>query len=195
MSEVNFTIERDLNEAQAMCKALIPYVYEDTLYGKLGGSLPSLTLGALLMRLRRLRFLRDKMSSAQLEKLAAAESQHKAVLNEWRLNYEKKLVREAISRLDAIKPYFDEWHDNARAAANAYLPEALRRTIVQEIIATLETLRVENDDLWVKQRKIDTDLRRLLRPSEFIWAQALEPVYPAEVFWWLYHKPSPDDAF
>jgi len=59
MSETSFTIGRDLDEALAMAKALVPYVYEETLYKNIGGgsfsggALPSLTIGALLLRLRR----------------------------------------------------------------------------------------------------------------------------------------------
>ena len=63
MAETNFTIERDLNEARIMAEALVPYAYEDTLYAKIGGgfglkgAIPALTVGALLLRIRRLQAL------------------------------------------------------------------------------------------------------------------------------------------
>ena len=50
MAEQKFSIERDVKEAQAMAAALVPYVYEDELYGRIGMNMPSLTIGALLMR-------------------------------------------------------------------------------------------------------------------------------------------------
>jgi hypothetical protein len=54
-------LERDLNEARDMANGLADYVRGDQLYGSVGGGLfgsgnkPALTVGALLLRLRRLR--------------------------------------------------------------------------------------------------------------------------------------------
>src|SRR3990172_2368406 len=110
-----YSIDRDLKETEAMAGALASYVRSDELYGRVGSGgmfagrdMPSLTVGALLMRLRRLNALRDEMTDSQVARLKKAESQHGAVSNEWRRHYQQKMLREANSRLDAMSAFFDE---------------------------------------------------------------------------------------
>ena len=61
MGETNYDRSKDLNEARKMADSLEPYVLGDQVYGSVGGgfftggNMPSLTIGALLMRVRRLR--------------------------------------------------------------------------------------------------------------------------------------------
>jgi hypothetical protein len=142
------------------------------------------------MRLRRLRVLRDQMTPAQQAKLDEIEKQHEAVRKEWRTHYENKLLKEAISRLDAMRGYFEEIRDSPNMAVGAYKPEALRRTIVQDILAALDEWGIKSADLDSKVRVADSTLRSVgLQQSEFIWPAALEPAYPQRVYWWLYSKP------
>ena len=196
MSETTYTIERDLREARAMADALIPYVHENRLYGTVGGGgmfgggkMPSLTIGALLMRLRRLRALEDRLTDSQRAALAEIEARHEEVRKEWTVLYTEKLNQEANSRLKAMAQFFEECDDSPRICPNIYLPETLRRTIVQDITAALDTLGAESTDLSRAIRGVDGKLRRFTEPSEFVWAQALEAAYPREVYWWLYAKP------
>lgn len=196
MSETGFTIERDLREARAMANGLIPYVHENRLYGTVGGgglfgggTMPSLTIGALLMRLRRLRALEDQLSEAQRASLADIEARHEDVRKEWTVHYTEKLNQEARSRLKAMAQFFEECDDNPRICPNIYLPETLRRTIVQDIAAALDAMGAESADLDREIRGVDGKLRRFTEPSEFVWARALEPAYPRDVYWWLYAKP------
>jgi hypothetical protein len=189
MSEQNYSIDRDLKEAAAMANALIPYVYDDRMYVTVGGNIPSFTLGALLLRLRRLRALRNEMTSNQQSKLAEIESQHDSVLKEWHNAYAKKIAREALSRLEMMDHYFEECRENPRIASSAYSPEALRRTIVEEIALMLHQLRADSPEFDLKRKKTDSQLRQYVRPSDFIWSPMLQPIYPQDTFWWLYHKP------
>jgi hypothetical protein len=189
MSETVYAIDKDLKEAQAMAKGLVPYVYENELYGKMSGSMPSLTVGALLLRLRRLRELQADMSDSQLAQLADIEARHDAVRRDWAVAYEGKLVREATSRLDSMRAYFDECAQSRQLCAGAYLPEALKRTMVEEIRLTMKAHNLHSAELDGKVRSTDSHLRRYIQPSEFIWAAVLEPVYPQDTFWWLYNRP------
>jgi hypothetical protein len=197
VSETIYDLARDLREAQAMANALVPYVHEDALYGRVGGrglfsasAMPSLTIGALLMRVRRLRALEARLSAPERETLKAVEAQIESVRQTWTLHFSEKLVKEANSRLRAIEQYFKECEDDPRLCAGAYLPEALRRTIVQEIAAALESYDLPVTDLQRSMRLVDGKLRRHTEPSAFIWAAALQPVYPDPPFWWLYAKPA-----
>jgi len=185
MSEQNYSIERDLKELETMVASLVPYVYEDELYGRVGMNMPSLTLGAVLLRLRRLRALTSRLTREQLATLHQLETQVHSVSQEWDNHYQKKLAREADARLRDIMTYTREWNDSPRSFANSYMPEALRRTMIQEILSALH-----NDaGLAARVKQVDSALRRYLQDSDFIWAEILKPVYPADTFWWLYKRP------
>ena len=190
MSEQNYSIDRDLKEAAAMAKELVPYVYDDRMYVTVGSSIPSFTLGALLLRLRRLRALRSEMTPGEQNKLAEIETQHDSALKEWRNAYLKKITREAQSRLEMMSQFFEEVRENPRFAKSAYSPEALRRTIVEEIALMLHDVGADSADLDLKRKRIDSQLRQYVRPADFTWSPMLQRVYPRDTFWWLYHKPS-----
>ena len=80
MSEQIFSADTDLKEAQAMTNALEGYLLGDELYGRVGsgglfggGKMPALTIGALLLRLRRLRVLADRLTPQQRSMLAPTQ--------------------------------------------------------------------------------------------------------------------------
>ncbi|MBL8130969.1 MAG: hypothetical protein JNL42_03855 [Anaerolineae bacterium] len=195
MSETLYSAERDLKEARAMVEGLADYVQEEPLYGRTrggmfgSGSMPALTIGALQMRLRRLRALDLGLSPAQRDQLSQIERQHDAARSEWRNHYLEKMHREGESRLKAMNTFFEECLDDPRQCPNIYLPEALRRTIVQEIALALTHMGEGHDELIKAMRRVDGKLRSVVQPCEFVWAAELETVYPAAEFWWLHAKP------
>lgn len=194
MSELKVNLERDLKEAADMAAGLADYLRGDQVYGSVGGMFgsgtqPALTIGALLLRLRRLRALSDSLTDGQRQQLTTVETQHEAIQREWSVHYEEKLLREANSRLDAMRAYFEECSQSPRQCANSYLPEALRRTIVQELVIAMDALNVASEDLNRKARDTDGKLRRYVQASDFVWAQEFVPVYPRADFWWLYMRP------
>ena len=190
MTEQNYSIERDLKELQAMAAALVPYVYEDELYGRVGMNMPSLTVGAVLMRLNRLRKLASQLTPDQRTALDQAEAQVSEVRKEWGSHFEKKLLREGEARLRDIMTYAREAKESLRTVANAYLPEALRRTMIQEIMEALPN----DSELVSTARQTDSTLKNYLEDADFIWAAALKPIYPADKYWWLYKRPRKPDS-
>lgn len=195
MSET-YDLERDLREAEAMAESLVPYVHNEPLYGSVGGfgffapsTMPSLTIGALLMRLRRLNALCDQMNESQEKRLDAAAQRNADVYSEWKVHYHKKLIREANSRLDAMKTFFDECRSNPPLCGQIYRPEVMRRTIVEEIFTAMDELGINDEALSNKANATDSQLRRFVRSSDFIWDRQLQSVYPEYKFWWLYHHP------
>lgn len=197
---INYSLQQDLKETLAMAEALDEYIRQDQLYGNIGGglfsggSLPKLTVGALLMRLRRLRVLSPDLDDRQLKTLDRAEGLHEQVQNEWSVHYQGKLLQEANSRLKSIKQFFDECYDDMRLCASVYGPEALRRTIVQEILREMAQLNIVSIDVDATARETDVKLRGLVKSSDFLWAERLIPAYPAKEFWWLYHRPPQTEA-
>jgi hypothetical protein len=189
MTEQNYSIDRDLKEAQTMLKAMVPYIYEGELYGKLGMNMPSLTPGALLLRLNRLRALHDRLTPAQASTLEKLEAEQEALRKEWSTHYQKKLQQEIEARARDISIYAKECDDDPRTCANSYMPEALRRTIIQEITGVFPDSELQSSGLGAKIKQADSSLRRFVRASSFVWDDALKPVYPQETYWWLYNRP------
>lgn len=200
MTEINYSLDRDLSEANALAEALDTYVNGDDLYGTVSGlyatapDMPSVTIGGLLMRLRRLKELEDRMSAAQKGILTNAEIQHADVRQKQAGRYHEKVVNEAGARLRSLEAFFAECEDDPQACAESYLPEAQRRTIVQEIVNALEryNLPLIHFDDTLRQR--DAQLRRFTEPSDFIWSAELQPAYPEDVYWWLYARPKVSEA-
>lgn len=195
-----YSLDTDLKEAKAMADALENYVRGDTLYGSASGgffsSMPSLTVGALVMRLRRLDAQRDQMQDRQRKTLDAAVERYESVAREWTEHYEQKMLREANSRLDAMSNFFKECAESERQCAAVYRPEQLRRTIVQELLREMDSRNVSvGKELEAKVRNADKYLRGYFRPSEFEWADSLQAIYPESEFWWLYQRPPmPENA-
>lgn len=185
-----YDLAQDLREAVTMLENLAAYLRGSELYGSATGgffnfgNMPSLTVGALVMRLRRLKALHIQLSQEQRSTLDALLKQHEAIRKEWRSHYEKKVLREANSRLDSIQQYFQD--DNR----SAYAPELLRRTIVQELLGVMNELGLASKELDDKLRYIDNRLGGIaLVHGDFAWDPILEPVYPKNEYWWLYRQP------
>lgn len=201
MSEHTYDLERDLKEAEEMAKSLVPYVDQETLYGSVGGfgfiskrNMPSLTIGALLLRIRRLQALADegRLDDKQQKRLDDLIRRHDEVYKQHQRNYETKLQREAASRLKSMRHYFEECDRDPRLCADTYRPEAIKRTIVQEVLRRMRELGLEPDeDLSPLRATMDARLKRVAVDTEagFLLDEVLQPIYPHETYWWLYRRP------
>lgn len=190
-----YSLARDLDELEQMIERLGDYLLGDEMYLSIGGgvfrgsSTPQMTIGALLLRRRRLSHLHAKLKRADGFRLDAALAQHDNLQREWTLHYEKKLQREVPMRLKVMAGFFRECSENPRDCGGAYPVEALRRTIVQEILIALDEFGYEKREAAAALRPADQALRRLLHAGDFIWSPVLEAVYPSAIFWWLYGRP------
>lgn len=195
-----YAIEKDLNELIKMAEGLEDYLRSDQVYGSAGGgmfgsgSTPALTIGSVLLRLRRIEALRELLSPRDAERFDAVRHSVAATRKEWKMHDEEKLLREAHSRLDSMRPFFREANDQPSMAPNIYMPEANRRSIVQEILLELKEMGITDEDLKKKTRDIDGMLRGYVKATPFIWDMRLQPVYPEDLFWWLYRRPAKVEA-
>lgn len=191
-----YSLARDLDELERMAERLGDYLLGDAMYLPIGGgsfrgaSRPQMTIGALLLRRRRLSILRVKLKRSDGFRLDAALARHGELQREWRLHYERKLGRELQSRLELMSAFFQECQDDPNNCATAYPVEALRRTIAQEITLALDEFGYEQGDALAALQPVDRALRKILHSGNFIWTPELEAVYPKAAFWWLYGKPA-----
>ncbi|MEM9955517.1 MAG: hypothetical protein AAF846_28200 [Chloroflexota bacterium] len=189
----NYSMQTDLKEAQAMVEGLSDYVRGDQLYGSTGGGffskMPSLTIGALLMRLQRLQALQSTMSDKQQTQFNAIYQQWQTTRNEWRSHYEQKVEQEIESRIDSMQGFFRECADSLQNCANNYRPEIQKRTIIHELVKEMNALNLTNEDLDTLMDGMDGKLRTYLRADEFQWSKDLQAAYPKSDYWWLYQRP------
>jgi hypothetical protein len=192
----NYNIETDLKEAEAMAKGLSEYVRGNDLYGSTGNGMfarmPSLTVGSLLMRLRRLDALRDQLEDRQSKRLDAAIETFMAARSEWAQHYEDKMLKEVESRLGSMIQFFADCADNIVNCQSGYRTEILKRTIVQEVLKEMHELNIDNQSVMNKVNAADNRLHKYFKPNGFQWSDTLKPIYPEDEFWWLYQSPEAD---
>ena len=195
MSESNYDLLEDLHEAQMMVNSMNAYVLQSNLYYTLGNDLPMLTLGGFLLRRRRILLFQDQLPPEHVVRFYDIEEAHGHILQEWKTHYLKKIIVEAQSRLDVISYFLEECAEGNSSCIENYRNEALRRTIVQELLLRAETLNVKRlDSLKRHVRSVDSHLQPILEKAEFTWDERLKPAYSQAKFWWLYATPKLTDA-
>ncbi len=181
-----FDLERDLRVLAAMAANLTPYLYEDEMYGNLGGDLPRLTLGGLLMRLYRLSRLESSLTAGQQAAVEDAQANFEAGRSKWAVHYETKLVNELRSRAEALLRFLDECTDDLASCTASYPSQAEKRTMIEHLRDEAEGRNVLTEDHRALINVVDQKIRRVLHDGAFITDERLKEVYPREKFWWLY---------
>lgn len=182
----NKDIEKKIEALIAMASNLTPYLYEKEVFGELGGSLPKLTIGGLLLRLHQLEHLAPTLSPDQQSRIHDARINFEETRAEWAVHYEEKVLQEMESRLNAILYYLDECAKQEADCAAGWLNEAEKRTIIAHLhdIATQDDFLTSEISQLLAQ--VDGKIRRHFRTGDFLWDAILQDAYPHEDFWWLY---------
>lgn len=179
----------DVRAVTAFAEHLTPYIYEEALYGHLPDpALPRLTLGGLLMRLKRLAALPDLLSAADQAALASATQRYHDVRGEWRVAFENKVAQELKARLNALEVYVAECGPNMRACADNYPSTMEKRVMVVHLQAEAEATNTWTDAYNGRLLSLDNSLRRICEAGGFCWAPKVQPAYPQEQFWFLYAR-------
>lgn len=144
------------------------YLLSDELYWALGGTLPRLTPGSLLLALRRLEAV-NPTSAATLRR------QVEGVQFRWRSAWEKKVARETASRLRSWLQFLEEQNRDETPSRAYYAASVRERVILQLLQPDLPALA-----------QADALLRRRFRPGAFVWEAMYQPVFPPDAFWFLY---------
>jgi hypothetical protein len=164
-------VEHDLKFIEEGLPQVREYLLSKELYWPLGADLPRLTLGNLLLSMRRVAALRP---SPQVER---RRLELETLQARWRSAWEQKAARETENRLRLWTTFLSEYRASPEQYADSYPGEVRGRVILQLLGASLP----DQDAL----------LKSHLVPAGFLWEAGLEPAFPKQDFWFLYAKLHP----
>ncbi len=134
------------------------------------------TLGAMLL-------VRKRLKGWKISGIQELSMQMDEVRFKWRSAWNAKASREVHARVELWKNHLVEARHAPAEFARQYPYQVRLRAILSLL---LEELREAVPDPLVV---LDTELRRILQTSTFVWDPALAWVFPEESFWFLYGVP------
>lgn len=144
------------------------YLLADELYWALGGNLPRLTPGNLLLALTRLR-------AADLDSALNLRQKLDAIQTQWRSAWERKTALETASRLRLWSQFLTEQARDEGLHRAHYAASVKERVILQLLQCQAPQLA-----------ELDSLLRARFQPGRFVWGAEYQSVFPEGEFWFLY---------
>jgi len=154
-----------------------------------GEGLPKLTIGGLLLAMRRLETLREHLNPDQAAALAHTASELAFQQKEWRLRFQNKLARDLRSRFDAWAWYLDDCERQGESAIAHYPRQAETRVKIDLLLDEAGEVGLEVNESRQRQAALDERLRAVFDQGEFCWLEPLTAGFPQERFWYLYGTP------
>jgi hypothetical protein len=153
--------EKDQQYLTAGVPQLQDYLLSGQLYYPLSMSLPQLTLGGILLALRRMG-----------NRAAKFEAQVEVIRSKWQSAWDVKSSREVRARSELWANYLSEYRDDPRAGVRLY-PQNVRYRAMMSLLGKIE------DDT-------DVFLKGVFREGKFVWEEDCAPNFERETFWYLY---------
>ena len=198
MSESSYVMAEepadDLVIVRAMAEELEDYIINDDLYRTISVRLPAgdqmlqMTGGDLLTRLYRLQGEREQLSSEQQSTLDELKQQVDTTIYSLRTRFHKRLEREIKARLDSLRWFLDDCASDVQRCHVEFPFEMRNRQRIEEAMKELDGPLP--DDLRKSLRAVDERIRLVADSSAFLWDDRLQPLFPAETYWYLYLRPS-----
>lgn len=171
---------KNLNSDFEFIESALPemetYLLAETLYWPLGASLPRLTIGGLLLALKR-------ASALKPFETRKWQMQIDSIRTKRRSAWEQKSLQELRNRLRLWSESVSEWRSAEGGQHADYTGEVRGRVIIQillrEVSAPGEQVAVD---------ALDRFLRVHLKPASFLWGKGLEQAFDRDEFWFLYGK-------
>lgn len=152
---------KDLAYLESGVRELERYLHSDELYYPIGHRLPQLTLGSILLWLRR-----------GGPPTAKFEMQVMAIRSKWPAAWEAKAERELRSRSELWMNYLSDYREDPKSESRLYGQNVRYRAMINL--------------LGQANHASDTFLRSVFKPGAFIWEPESEPNFPREDFWFLF---------
>jgi hypothetical protein len=184
-------LTKDLQILVAMATEMDAYLKSDVLFWHMSRSnMPALTLGGYLMRQHRLLLLRDLLGQTEQADLSSAVAQYNSSLVEKIVRFEQKAHRELDARLRQWGEYLNDFDRDVAATTSNYSTAVEVRTMIISIADQLQLAPYNlSQHVPEKVSLLDSHLRRIWEPGDFVWSNAWQPAYPKVEYWWLYGKP------
>ncbi len=190
MHDGNERLAHDLAVLAAMAEQMPEYLDSDTLYWPAPrGGMPALTLGGYLLREQRLLALRHLLSATQQAQLDAAVAQFNTALADRVVRLETKAHKELEARLRQWEETLKDMDRGAFDRSSNYDTAVETRAIIQALLDRL-SMPPYRAEARPQQHLalLDTRLRNIWRPGDFVWPTEWAGAYPQEQ-WWLYGAP------
>jgi hypothetical protein len=193
--ELVHLITRDVALCEAMADEIDAYLRSKELFWEPnrrrpgGEGLPKLTIGGLLLAMRRLETLRERLDPDQAAALARARREYADQKQSWRLRYQNKLARDLRSRLDAWAWYLDDCERQGESAIVHYPRQAETRVKIDLLLDEAREVGLDVDDSRLRRAALDQRLRAVFATGAFCWLEPLAAGFPRERFWYLYGAP------
>jgi len=153
--------EKDRQYLAAGVPQLQNYLLSGQLYYPLSMRLPQLTLGGILLSLKRMG-----------TRAAVFEAQVEEVRSKWRSAWEAKSSREVRARSELWMNYLSEYRDAPKAGARLY-PQNVRYRAMITLLGKIE----DDSDAFTKS---------VFQDGDFIWEAECAPNFERETFWYLF---------
>lgn len=192
-------VEYDLRYLKAGVEELEQYLLSSQLYWPVHVVTPTgetpyprLTPGELLLAREKLRAhslspgYNDEVTSPVQAKIDRLEGDFEVIRSKWRGNWGKKAAQDFSSRLVLWRNFLGDYRKVPDDQAPFYAYEVRTRVILQ--LLEPEAVGIPAAELDMRTG-LDTLLRAILVPGEFIWEAALEAGFPKADYWYLYAQP------
>ncbi len=188
-------IARDAGVCAAMADEMAAYVQSDVLFWEPdrhragGAALPKLTLGGLLLALRRLDTLHQHLTPDQAHAMARARREMDFHRRNHRRRYGDKLVRDLRSRLDTWAWYLQDCRREGQEAIVYYPRQVETRVKITLLLDEAEQIGVETRVWQERLSRLDKQLRADWVKGDFCWPAPLASGFAPDRFWYLYGRP------
>jgi hypothetical protein len=177
----------DLGYIQAGLGQLQDYLLSEQLFGPLsisppsGGEYPYLTLGGVLLALKRV----EAWSATPAQKMTLHKIQNEleTFQTRWRVAWGRKASWEFRSRLKQWETYLNEYRQQPEKQAPYYSSEVRWRVILE----LLRSSAAELEPAYLEMLQgLDLILQTYLQGDRFTWPAGLQTACPPQRFWFLY---------
>jgi len=166
-------LDQDLRFFEAGVSVLSDYILSKEMFFPLGGDLPRLTIGNLLLAQLRLQVTGHEVRDPRVD----------SVRTKWRVAWEQKSSSEIHTRLELWRNFLSEYRASPDANADRFPVEVRHRAILQ-LLSKEKKDTQELDQL----RQLDGYLRSSLIPGPFVWERKVESGFPQSEYWFLFGK-------
>ena len=183
----------DLKYLQAGLDELKNYLLSKELFWPLGLPTPSgqspypkMTLGNLLLFNAELQahHTSGSLNAAQSSALQKVEALLESTQQKWQVAWQEKTTWEFRSRLRQWSHYLNDLNREAENHRPYYATEVRLRAMLDLLAATLASAPPVSASLPM----LDSQLKTLLPPGDFVWNQQLAAGFPSEQYWYLYRE-------